>query len=156
MRIQSRIFVSDGFDCSKISVLDPVVVARASGQPAVADNLRLHMDDKFLSTSTSPQLARKRPFDSEGDSQAQINQPPKKKARMITTSKVRRPLETTIQHTEKGGGNPDLPPRVCFSKVSLPSGKVSKAVKTFESLIVYPKTISPPLTPRKEKDVAIS
>jgi hypothetical protein len=111
------------------------------------------MDDNLLSAST--QLARKRPFDSEGDSQAQINQPPKKKARMIVTSKDRRP-DTVIQNAEKGDGDPDLPPRVCFSKVSLPSGKVSKAVKTFESLIVYPKTISPPLTPRKEKDVAIS
>jgi len=152
-RIQSQIFVSDGFDCSKISILDPIAVARASGQPPVADNLRLQTDDNPLSAST--QLERKRPFDSEGDSQAQINQPPKKKARMIAVSKDRG-QETTIQNAEKGGGNPDLPPRVCFSKASLPSGKVSKAIKTFESLIVYPKTISPPLTPRKEKDVAIS
>jgi len=113
------------------------------------------MDDNFHLDST--QLGQKRPFDSEGDSQAQINQPPKKKARIVATSKDRRQETTTVQKTEKGGGNPNLPPRVCFSKISLPSGgKVSEAVKTFERLIAYPKTISPPVTPRKEKEVAIS
>jgi len=125
-----------------------------NGQPPVADNLRLKMDGNFHLDST--QLSRKRPFDSEGDSQAQINQPPKKKARIIATSKDRR-QETTVQNAERVGGKPDLlAPRVCFPKISLPSGKVSKAVKTFERLIAHPKAISPPVTPRKEKDIAIS
>jgi hypothetical protein len=128
-----------------------MAIARASGHPLVPDRLQPQEDDN--DPFTPSQLARKRPFDSEGDSQAHINQPPKKKARFVATSKNH--LQPATTQDTKENGRPDLP-RVCFRKVSLPSGKVSKAIKTFESLIVHPTLTSHPLTPKKAKDIAIS
>jgi len=148
------LFISDGFDVSKIRLLDATAIARASGHPSVTDNLRPQVGDN--APFASDQLARKRPFDSEGNSQAQINQPPKKKARIGPTCKDQTQQMNTSQNAPEKDGKLDLPPRVCFRNVSLPPGKVSKTVKTFESLIVHPTTISPPLTPNKAKDVAIS
>ena len=150
--IVNFLFISDGFDISKIRVLDATAVARASGHPLVADGSHPQVGDNVPFASN--QLARKRPFDSE-DSQARISQPPKKKARIEPTSRPQTQQMTTQNAAEKGG-KPHPPPRVCFRNVSLQSGKVSKAIKAFEGLIVYPKTISPPLTPMKEEDVAIS
>ncbi|KAF8957120.1 hypothetical protein BDZ97DRAFT_121145 [Flammula alnicola] len=160
--------LDDGFDESRIRILDPSVPDTARrkicglpyNKPIPALSVKPVLDSLNHAT-------HKRPFESEGDSRLQAIQRPKKRARIQAAAsepgpKGRQLIGANANASVDQSQKPSIhiaEDEPALRKVSFPSktyhrhGKVSKAVKMFETCVVHPKTLSPLPTPKKQNKI---